>query len=152
MSDQIVVIDEDLGLSGATAAERTGFQRLIAEVGLQHLNLAENSLSATLAPPKGGGGDLAQGDMIRHGDESDQRWAGTRSMEAIDDVRGANMPEIINDGEQAADASKKQPEDDQCSLHLPSDSLRDSVSDTVRTARISEGLSYDSASGKAFTV
>jgi DNA invertase Pin-like site-specific DNA recombinase len=34
MSDQIIVIDEDLGLSGATAAERTGFQRLVAEVGL----------------------------------------------------------------------------------------------------------------------
>ena len=32
-SDQIVVIDEDLGLSGATA-ERNGFQRLVADVGL----------------------------------------------------------------------------------------------------------------------
>jgi len=33
-SDQIVVIDEDLGLSGATATDRNGFQRLVAEVGL----------------------------------------------------------------------------------------------------------------------
>lgn len=33
-TDQIVVIDEDLGLSGATAAGRNGFQRLVAEVGL----------------------------------------------------------------------------------------------------------------------
>jgi DNA invertase Pin-like site-specific DNA recombinase len=33
-SDQIVVIDEDLGLSGATATGRNGFQRLVAEVGL----------------------------------------------------------------------------------------------------------------------
>src|SRR2546428_9923150 len=33
-ADQIVVIDEDLGLSGATASERNGFQRLVAEVGL----------------------------------------------------------------------------------------------------------------------
>lgn len=33
-SDQIVVIDEDLGLSGATALDRNGFQRLVAEVGL----------------------------------------------------------------------------------------------------------------------
>jgi DNA invertase Pin-like site-specific DNA recombinase len=34
MTDQIVVVDEDLGLSGATAVERNGFQRLVAEVGL----------------------------------------------------------------------------------------------------------------------
>src|SRR5215471_13311682 len=33
-TDQIVVIDEDLGLSGASAVERNGFQRLVAEVGL----------------------------------------------------------------------------------------------------------------------
>ena len=33
-ADQIVVIDEDLGLSGATAVERNGFQRLVADVGL----------------------------------------------------------------------------------------------------------------------
>lgn len=33
-SDEIVVIDEDLGLSGATATERNGFQRLVADVGL----------------------------------------------------------------------------------------------------------------------
>lgn len=32
--DQIVVVDEDLGLSGASAAKRTGFQRLVADVGL----------------------------------------------------------------------------------------------------------------------
>src|SRR6516225_757764 len=33
-TDQIIVIDEDLGLSGATAAHRNGFQHLVAEVGL----------------------------------------------------------------------------------------------------------------------
>jgi DNA invertase Pin-like site-specific DNA recombinase len=33
-ADQIIVIDEDLGLSGATATDRNGFQRLVAEVGL----------------------------------------------------------------------------------------------------------------------
>ncbi len=33
-ADQIVVIDCDLGQSGASAAERTGFQRLVADVGL----------------------------------------------------------------------------------------------------------------------
>jgi DNA invertase Pin-like site-specific DNA recombinase len=38
-ADQIVVIDEDLGLSGASAAERSGFQRLVAEVGLGRVGL-----------------------------------------------------------------------------------------------------------------
>jgi DNA invertase Pin-like site-specific DNA recombinase len=33
-NDQIVVIDDDLGLSAATATDRNGFQRLVAEVGL----------------------------------------------------------------------------------------------------------------------
>ena len=33
-AERIVVIDEDLGLSGASAAERTGFQRIVADVGL----------------------------------------------------------------------------------------------------------------------
>jgi DNA invertase Pin-like site-specific DNA recombinase len=32
-AEHLVVIDEDLGLSGASAAERRGFQRLVAEVG-----------------------------------------------------------------------------------------------------------------------
>jgi len=38
-SDQIVVIDEDLGLSGASSVERHGFQRLVAEVGLGRVGL-----------------------------------------------------------------------------------------------------------------
>ena len=33
-ADQVVVIDDDLGISGASAAERTGFQRIVADVGL----------------------------------------------------------------------------------------------------------------------
>jgi len=33
----VIVIDEDLGKSGATAAGRTGFQRLVAEVSLGHV-------------------------------------------------------------------------------------------------------------------
>ncbi len=36
---QILVIDEDLGKSGATIEGRTGFQRLVAEVGLNHVGL-----------------------------------------------------------------------------------------------------------------
>jgi len=31
---EVVVVDEDLGKSGASSAKRTGFQRLVAEVGL----------------------------------------------------------------------------------------------------------------------
>ena len=38
-TERIVVIDEDLGLSGASAVERSGFQRLVAEVGLGHVGL-----------------------------------------------------------------------------------------------------------------
>ena len=38
-SEQTVVIDEDQGLSGASAVARTGFQRLVAEVGLGHVGL-----------------------------------------------------------------------------------------------------------------
>jgi DNA invertase Pin-like site-specific DNA recombinase len=32
--EQLIVVDEDQGLSGASAAERNGFQRMVAEVGL----------------------------------------------------------------------------------------------------------------------
>jgi len=37
--EQIVVIDEDQGLSGASATERSGFQRLFTEVGLGRVGL-----------------------------------------------------------------------------------------------------------------
>ena len=37
--EQIVVIDQDLGQSGASAVDREGFQRLVAEVGLSHVGL-----------------------------------------------------------------------------------------------------------------
>jgi len=37
--DRIAVIDEDQGLSGRTAANRPGFQRLIAEVSLNHVGI-----------------------------------------------------------------------------------------------------------------
>ena len=37
--EQIVVIDDDQGLSGASAVERRGFQRLVAEVGLGRVGL-----------------------------------------------------------------------------------------------------------------
>jgi hypothetical protein len=37
--DRIVVIDSDLGQSGATAADREGFQRLVTEVGMGRAGL-----------------------------------------------------------------------------------------------------------------
>ncbi len=38
-AEQVVVIDEDQGLSGASAAARNGFQRLVADVGLGRVGL-----------------------------------------------------------------------------------------------------------------
>jgi DNA invertase Pin-like site-specific DNA recombinase len=37
--DRVLVIDDDLGQSGRSAAQRSGFQRLLAEVGLNHVGL-----------------------------------------------------------------------------------------------------------------
>ena len=34
--ERIIVIDSDLGQSGASSADREGFQRLVAEVGVGH--------------------------------------------------------------------------------------------------------------------
>lgn len=36
---RVLVIDDDLGRSGSTAEGRTGFQRLVAEVGLSHVGI-----------------------------------------------------------------------------------------------------------------
>jgi DNA invertase Pin-like site-specific DNA recombinase len=36
--EQIVVIDSDLGQSGASAVDRQGFQRLVTEVSLEHFH------------------------------------------------------------------------------------------------------------------
>ncbi|HQU46073.1 MAG TPA: recombinase family protein [Pirellulales bacterium] len=38
-SDRILVIDEDLGLSGRSAENRTGFQRLLSEMTLDHVGI-----------------------------------------------------------------------------------------------------------------
>src|SRR5262245_20059609 len=37
--DRVMTIDDDLGQSGRTAEDRLGFQRLLAEVGLNHVGL-----------------------------------------------------------------------------------------------------------------
>ncbi|MBA4091237.1 MAG: hypothetical protein C0494_11695 [Sphingobium sp.] len=38
-SEQVTIIDDDLGRSGSSALDRPGFQRLVAEVGLGHVGL-----------------------------------------------------------------------------------------------------------------
>ena len=38
-TEQIVVIDTTMGQSGASAADREGFQRLVAEVGMGHAGI-----------------------------------------------------------------------------------------------------------------
>ena len=37
--DQVIVIDEDLGLSGSGSAKRSGFARMTAEVALGHVGI-----------------------------------------------------------------------------------------------------------------
>ncbi len=48
-TDAITVIDDDLGKSGASAAERTGFQRLVAEVSLGRVGLVLSLETSRLA-------------------------------------------------------------------------------------------------------
>jgi DNA invertase Pin-like site-specific DNA recombinase len=43
--ERTVVIDEDQGQSGRSAAGRVGFQRLLAEVGMDHVGLILRALS-----------------------------------------------------------------------------------------------------------
>jgi len=47
--DQVLVIDDDLGRSGASAEGRPGFQRLVAEVGLDHVGLVLGIETSRLA-------------------------------------------------------------------------------------------------------
>ncbi len=47
--EQVVVIDEDLGVSGSGTSERQGFARLAAEVGLGHAGLVLGLEASRLA-------------------------------------------------------------------------------------------------------
>src|SRR5918997_1679292 len=47
--ERIAVIDDDLGKSGASASERSGFQRLIAEIGLAKAGLVLSLDASRLA-------------------------------------------------------------------------------------------------------
>ena len=54
--EAVVVIDEDLGVSGSGVAERSGFARLTAEVALRHVGLVlglEVSRLARIIPVRG---------------------------------------------------------------------------------------------------
>jgi len=44
-AQQVIVIDEDLGLSGSGVVERSGFSRLTADVALRHVGLCSVSRS-----------------------------------------------------------------------------------------------------------
>lgn len=48
-AEQITVIDEDLGLSGASATARSGFQRLVADVGLGRVGVVMGLEASRLA-------------------------------------------------------------------------------------------------------
>src|SRR5262245_12101835 len=47
--ERVLVIDDDLGHSGSSAADRVSFQRLLAEVGLNHVGLILGSEMSRLA-------------------------------------------------------------------------------------------------------
>lgn len=47
--DRVVVVDDDLGKSGAASDERHGFQRLMAEIGLGHAGLVVSMDASRLA-------------------------------------------------------------------------------------------------------
>jgi DNA invertase Pin-like site-specific DNA recombinase len=47
--ERVLVIDDDLGHSGSSAVDRAGFQRLLAEVGLNHVGLILGSEMSRLA-------------------------------------------------------------------------------------------------------
>lgn len=52
--EQVVVIDDDLGISGTSAEGRPGFQRLVAEVSLDHVGIILGIEMSRLASITGG--------------------------------------------------------------------------------------------------
>ncbi|MGW0828433.1 recombinase family protein [Streptomyces sp. NPDC002845] len=48
-ASRVLVIDDDLGKSGARAEHRTGFQRLVAEISLGHVGLVLGTEMSRLA-------------------------------------------------------------------------------------------------------
>ncbi len=48
--DRVIVIDEDQGQSGRSAADRSGFQRLLAEVTMGHVGLVLGLEMSRLGP------------------------------------------------------------------------------------------------------
>src|SRR3954466_4686726 len=60
-ADKVVVIDEDLGVSGSGAVARSGFARLTAEVALGHVGLVLGLEVSRLARNNSGSGCGAYG-------------------------------------------------------------------------------------------
>jgi hypothetical protein len=61
--ETIVVVDDDLGRSGATIEGRLGFQRLVAEVGLGRVGLVLGIEMSRLMPLASGGKAAALGNV-----------------------------------------------------------------------------------------
>ena len=54
--EQVIIIDEDLGLSGASTAKRSGFARLTSEVALAHVGIVLGLEGSSRAPVSLDGG------------------------------------------------------------------------------------------------
>ncbi len=70
--ERITTIDEDLGKSGTSSAERQGFQRLIAEIGLGKAGLGVSLDASRLAR------NNRDGRQTRAGDDNEFRGWGVR--------------------------------------------------------------------------
>ncbi len=64
-TEQIIVIDSDLGISGASAVDREGFQRLVAEVGMGKAGIVFGLWIPSILP--GQSGELASGPCLYDG-------------------------------------------------------------------------------------
>ena len=55
-AERVIVIDSDQGQSGASAVDRKGFQKLVAEVGLGHagIHIEEIGVEGPFIAPNGG--------------------------------------------------------------------------------------------------
>jgi hypothetical protein len=64
-NDRVIVIDSDLGVSGAGATDREGFQKLVAEVGLGHNAICGHAISTRRQSSLAGQRDR-RGEAARH--------------------------------------------------------------------------------------
>jgi DNA invertase Pin-like site-specific DNA recombinase len=102
---RVMVIDEDLGRSGTSAEDRHGFQRLVAEVGLDHVGLILGVEMSRLACSSKDGHHLLEiwalfGTLIADldgiddpGHYNDRFWLGLKGT-----MREAELPISSNSG------------------------------------------------------